>query len=350
MAVEWHYLKGDEEFGPVSTSELKALASSGELSPADMLWKDGMDEWKPASGLKGLFPPVSSTPEPQMSPPPLPTAMPALGRVKSASPETTSARGKTLKSSSKVAQAIVPTVESEVSLKQSLIANAKDAALFAKKQAERTRLISLTLPSLYQALGRHCFSSQDLRAEFAESFQQLDNLNSELSKIANQTHGTAKSVGEKAKAMAGKAVQAAQSKQLSLRQSYSFGTLGKRVYDKHEAQCGPPELVRPIAEALSRVATLDDEISFLSALKTGSWITPKRTAITAVVLVVFLLLIGTRYFGRSDQYTEHAPSLEVVDDTSIIVNTSANLAESSVGRATGLPKSFYIRSCRGILH
>lgn len=73
MAVEWHYLKGDEEYGPVSTSELKALASSGELSPADMLWKVGMDEWKPASGLKGLFITTDSAMPPAIQKSPTPS-------------------------------------------------------------------------------------------------------------------------------------------------------------------------------------------------------------------------------------------------------------------------------------
>lgn len=85
MATEWHYSKGGQQHGPASAAELKALAKSGELLPTDMIWKEGMAEWKPAGSLKGLFPPTAST-VPQKAPPPLPTA----SSVKNASLESTS--------------------------------------------------------------------------------------------------------------------------------------------------------------------------------------------------------------------------------------------------------------------
>lgn len=60
MASEWYYSKGDQQIGPVSASDLEALARSGELSKKDMVWKEGMVEWKPAGSTKGLFAPISS--------------------------------------------------------------------------------------------------------------------------------------------------------------------------------------------------------------------------------------------------------------------------------------------------
>lgn len=73
MATEWRYAKSGQQHGPVSAADLKALAKSGEILPTDMIWKEGMDEWKQAGSLKGLFPPTT-TPAPQKAPPPLPTA------------------------------------------------------------------------------------------------------------------------------------------------------------------------------------------------------------------------------------------------------------------------------------
>lgn len=73
MATEWHYSKGGQQHGPVSAADLKALTKSGELLPTDMIWKEGMAEWKPAGSLKGLFPPIAA-PAPQKAPPPLPTS------------------------------------------------------------------------------------------------------------------------------------------------------------------------------------------------------------------------------------------------------------------------------------
>ena len=72
MAEEWHYSKGSQQHGPVSASDLKALAKSGELSSKDLIWKEGMADWKAAGSLNGLFPPTPESPSPQKSPPPLP--------------------------------------------------------------------------------------------------------------------------------------------------------------------------------------------------------------------------------------------------------------------------------------
>ncbi len=73
MSSEWHYAKGGSRLGPVASQRLKELAIAGELVPTDLIWKEGMAEWRPASTLKGLFP--ESQPKPA-GPPPLPPAKP----------------------------------------------------------------------------------------------------------------------------------------------------------------------------------------------------------------------------------------------------------------------------------
>ena len=55
MADEWHYAKDGNQLGPVSASELKQLAASGTLGPADLVWNEGMSAWKPASSVEGLI-------------------------------------------------------------------------------------------------------------------------------------------------------------------------------------------------------------------------------------------------------------------------------------------------------
>ena len=65
MADEWHYSVGGNRLGPVASSELKSLAESGQLSPTDLIWKEGLQNWVAASSVKGLFPKSSG-------PPPLP--------------------------------------------------------------------------------------------------------------------------------------------------------------------------------------------------------------------------------------------------------------------------------------
>lgn len=54
-ALEWFYAKDNRQEGPVTPQELKQLASSGQLKPADLVWREGMTEWIAAAKVKGLF-------------------------------------------------------------------------------------------------------------------------------------------------------------------------------------------------------------------------------------------------------------------------------------------------------
>ncbi len=85
MAGQWHYQHDGRRHGPVTGVDLKELAAAGKLLPTDLIWKEGMDKWVPARGLKGLFPegaakPVAAAPVParvvRTGPPPLPPPLP----------------------------------------------------------------------------------------------------------------------------------------------------------------------------------------------------------------------------------------------------------------------------------
>lgn len=54
MAQEWYYAQGDQKVGPVSAAELKRAAADGHLLPTDLVWTDGMTDWKEAKVVKGL--------------------------------------------------------------------------------------------------------------------------------------------------------------------------------------------------------------------------------------------------------------------------------------------------------
>ncbi|MDR2114852.1 MAG: GYF domain-containing protein [Planctomycetaceae bacterium] len=57
MAVQqWYYRKGTARFGPVSSADIKKMATEGKLEPTDLLRGVGMTEWVAASKIKGLFP------------------------------------------------------------------------------------------------------------------------------------------------------------------------------------------------------------------------------------------------------------------------------------------------------
>jgi len=56
MASEWHYTQNGQPAGaPVDGAQLRQLAASGQLKPDDLVWKEGMASWAPASSVKGLF-------------------------------------------------------------------------------------------------------------------------------------------------------------------------------------------------------------------------------------------------------------------------------------------------------
>jgi len=72
--IQWYYARDEVQFGPVTAAELRHLSASGGLSPQDLVWRDGMEEWAPAGKLKGLFPDAKpASPEPPPSDP-LPAA------------------------------------------------------------------------------------------------------------------------------------------------------------------------------------------------------------------------------------------------------------------------------------
>ncbi len=71
MASEWHYEKSGQKLGPISASELKAKAKSGELVATDLVWKDGMVDWRQAGRVKGLFDHTIANKEQSASPPPI---------------------------------------------------------------------------------------------------------------------------------------------------------------------------------------------------------------------------------------------------------------------------------------
>jgi hypothetical protein len=62
MANEWHYtLNGQQAAAPITATQLKQLAASGQLKPTDLVWQDGMLDWVPAGAIKGLFPPAGKS-------------------------------------------------------------------------------------------------------------------------------------------------------------------------------------------------------------------------------------------------------------------------------------------------
>ena len=74
---DWYYAHDGQQKGPVPTSELQRLAANGGFdAEKDLVWKEGMDDWKPASSVPELVaalrpaaPDLSPADQPQAIPP-----------------------------------------------------------------------------------------------------------------------------------------------------------------------------------------------------------------------------------------------------------------------------------------
>lgn len=70
MSRQWYYAQQGQQVGPVTDQQLKQLADSGHLQPANLVWTKGMEAWKRAETIKGLMPAT-------LEPPPMPEPVPS---------------------------------------------------------------------------------------------------------------------------------------------------------------------------------------------------------------------------------------------------------------------------------
>src|SRR5438270_4343272 len=66
MGKRWYYARGGQKAGPVTSEQLRDLASSGALRPSDLVWAEGIDHGREARLVKGLFAPdpnAAATPQ-----------------------------------------------------------------------------------------------------------------------------------------------------------------------------------------------------------------------------------------------------------------------------------------------
>lgn len=52
--MQWYYSKNGTQLGPVPQGELISKLASGEVSASDLVWKEGMGDWVPASQVGEL--------------------------------------------------------------------------------------------------------------------------------------------------------------------------------------------------------------------------------------------------------------------------------------------------------
>lgn len=62
----WYYSKNATQLGPVSLDELRFKLASGEVLSTDMVWREGMPDWRPASAMFELAVPIASQQAPSV--------------------------------------------------------------------------------------------------------------------------------------------------------------------------------------------------------------------------------------------------------------------------------------------
>ena len=72
---DWFYAKGAQQHGPVPADELRQLIATGAVTANDLVWREGMPNWVPATAVAELFPRPSAPAYPpygygQQQPPP----------------------------------------------------------------------------------------------------------------------------------------------------------------------------------------------------------------------------------------------------------------------------------------
>jgi len=71
--MQWYYSKNCTQLGPVEENELLAKLASREISASDLVWREGMTDWRPVAKVEELasvLPPPSSVP-PTLHPAPV---------------------------------------------------------------------------------------------------------------------------------------------------------------------------------------------------------------------------------------------------------------------------------------
>lgn len=222
MTKQWHYTRDSEKLGPVSDAELRQLAAKGSLQPDDLIWKEGMTDWRKASSVKGLFS------DDNQSPPPVP-------------PQPSSET------------AAKPTVADQLKKGVGVLgASAKLTSQLAAKQAETTKIQKVSLPKAHTELGRHIFENTEARPDNEAHYAEITTLIEKIASLNENKVEQAKdaSIGDKAKALSLKAGAVAQKKVIEHKLRQQYATLGKQSYESGDLPADCEDMANAVRQLL----------------------------------------------------------------------------------------------------
>lgn len=84
LAQKWYYAKSGQRYGPLPAARLRKMVQQGDLSPDDLVWCRGMEDWQPVSRTPLVQQLAESRPAPATPPavPEEPPARPEWGRTR----------------------------------------------------------------------------------------------------------------------------------------------------------------------------------------------------------------------------------------------------------------------------
>lgn len=228
MTVAWHYSRAGKKHGPVSSAELQGLARKGLLGPEDLVWKEGMEAWQKAERLKGLFPAVAAAP-------PL---MPAKE---------------------------APDTGAHEKEGMSVLASAKAGRDLALKQAEKTKIQTLSLPQAYAAFGKAVYEQGTQHPDTAALFVTIGDLLQQVAAVKsdNPTSTEKATLGERAISLGRQAKAAINAKSLENTLYQQYSQLGTLTYQRADLPSHGLANAQVIHKLLERETELSRQISAL---------------------------------------------------------------------------------------
>jgi hypothetical protein len=62
--MSWYYASGGQPQGPVDEAQFEAMVQSGQIKPADLVWREGMANWQPLSTVRPTVAGAADAPPP----------------------------------------------------------------------------------------------------------------------------------------------------------------------------------------------------------------------------------------------------------------------------------------------
>jgi hypothetical protein len=253
MTTEWFIARGGVDGGTATSDDLRAMARRGELLPTDHLWKEGMKEWRIASDFPQLFTAdLAATGTAFPEEPPAVEGIPVISI--NTGPGSGPQKGAT--------PAVATFVTTATASAKKATASLKSAGNRIALKAERTKLVTVTLPSAYAVLGKAVYKDGTRRDEFADLFKATADLLARRSQIDEEAKARPMGSGlaDKAKKVASDAAALARMKAIDLEAYQALARLGEAVYEKHGGDAGATDLVEPITRAITRRDQLDRDM------------------------------------------------------------------------------------------